>query len=357
MGNCAGPAGPSQGACNGWSQCQFKVYDSPTLPEEYKINALLNFFCGFQSSQDIINFVNNSYNSGNGYNAVYPLIFPPALQYIACVNEDVHNDGSSRVLNSNEYTMVLNPYWNQAQIIENLMFGQSAVGAFPCTPNYYVPFSYSGELVINFVTIPNKAYTQCMNSMTKQLIAPQPIGNSLECVDGINVFLPGLSYSSDLIQQQINTLSTLVTKCVSDASQCSQVLFNPTKVGPYDTSNNQVCQDLSSPNCTYEKCKNTQPTGGWNCTSGGRCIQVSAGGTFSSLEDCQGCQANGTCPGNSVCCPEAQAPTYGTCGCGSGTGPLPIPGNNMMKDALIGLSIMMAVMGMIILGIRILRKQ
>lgn len=366
MGNtCGGPAGPLQGACNGTEICKYRIFENPQTPDQYKINALLNIFCGFQTASDILTLVNNQAPI-YGYGIVYVLMFPPALQYIYAVNKSVVNDGTNRVLGSDEYTLVSNPYWDQAQVIQSLMFGQTQEGSWPCVPSFSVPFSLQQSAgFVNFADISNPAYNQCLSAMYKQLETPQPKGNSLVCVDGVGATLPTISYSADLVSDQIMNNRKDILKCLTpaqggtgDASQCSKVLFVQNNIGPYDTTTGQPCTNINDKTCTYSICSSTAPTGGWNCTSTGRCIQVSVGGTFPTLEACQQCQTLGTCPGSNVCCPEAQAPNYGTCsGTTTGGGTLPIPSSGYMKDALIGLGISAVVIILVTLLIMYLKRK
>lgn len=368
MGNTCAGSGIGSNSCTGSYYCQYRIYDSPQNDTEYKMNAMVDVFCGFQTSQDILFWVQKNFLSGLGYNSIYPLIFPPALQYIPAVNSNVKNDGTSRVLNQNEYTMVCNPYWAQAQIIQNLMYGQSQSGAMPCAQWYNVPFSYTGQGVPVFTNVLNPAYCQCLEVMYKNLESPLP--TSGQCVDGEGATLVTNTYSADLIQDQITNYSTVILQCLTaaqiypwpkvgwmgSADNCIKYLFASEVIGPYDTAitapcinsgspEPSPCSDINSPTCTYSICQaNSTTGGGWNCTPlTGRCQWVPAGGTFSTLEECENCQANGTCPGSNICCPEAQAPTYLLCSASNN----PPPSSGFVKPAMIGLAII-AVMAMLL---------
>jgi hypothetical protein len=362
MGNCAGPAGPAQGACNGAKSCQYRLYDAPANDMQYKMNALVNYFCGFQTAQDILNFVNDNRASGSGYNSIYPLIFPPAMEYIPAVNIGVQNDGTSRLLNSDEYTMVPNPFWDQAQVIQKLMFGQSADGAMPCQQWYYVPFSYTGESVPQFENVLNPSYCQCLVQMYNILENPLPGSNI--CVDGIGATLPSIVYSYQLVQNQLDTMSSAILQCLTpyqggtgDSSQCIKVLFEPYNMGPYDISvtapcvgtgspEPAQCSNVNSPTCTAQICNTTASKGGWNCTLTGLCIPVPAGGTFSSQAECAACQANGNCPGSNICCPEAQPPNQGICSAANNP-----PQVTYGRQAIIGLAVIAGIVFLIGLAI------
>jgi hypothetical protein len=365
MATCGGLGGPTGGCSGMYAMCQYSIYENPQNAEQTKMNLFVNTFCGFQTPTDIINWVNNI----EGFHIVYPLIFPPALQYIPAVNSNVVNDRSSRVLNQDEYTLIQNPYWDQAQVIQGLMYGQTQMGSWPCSPTFSVPFNYyitdADAVMIEFADIPNPGYNQCMSAMLKQLETPQPKGNNLVCIDGLGANLASIAYSPDLIQQQIDTNDNSVLQCLTpaqggsgDPSQCSRVLFKNFNIGPYNVTTNQPCQNINEIGCTYIICNSTTPTGGWNCTSTGRCIQVSAGGSFPSLEACQGCQTAGTCPGSNTCCPQAQSPTYGSCSTSGGSGPSQPPLPSYMKDVYITLGIITALgIAMIAMTVYLKRRK
>lgn len=342
---------------SGWS-CTYKIFANPSNDAERKINALLNFFgfVGMKTSDQINN------NFGGTYAAQYAFLFPPALQNIYVLNQGAKYDGTSRVLSPSEYTIIPNPFYAQAVVLQNIMFGATS---FPCSQTYTVPFSISvvedpgtgyDVIDINYSTITNPGYNQCLTSLYKTLETPQTISGQNECTDGKTVFTtsPSLVYSKDHIDDMFQSNDESLFQCIrvngygtNNLNMVDKVLLvSSTKVGPYDTSTNLPCKSLTSPTCTYQICSQSSTAKSINCGIGG-CQYVPPGsGNFDSMDECEQCQNNGNCYSNYICCPEQK--NYGVCP----SKPTPPAPPNSTKYIIIGICIITITFILLVLVIR-----
>lgn len=332
----------------GWS-CTYKIFANPTTDSQRKINALLNYqgFVGAKTGDDI----NQAFN-GN-YAAQYVLLFPPALPSIYVLNEGTKYDGTSRVLSPSEYTVIPNPLYSAAMILQNTMFSATS---FPCMATYNVPFALSlikdpmgsGGTITNIIyeSITNPASNQCLTALFNMLETPQLISGQQVCTDGEDIFLPSPypAYSQGHIEYMFSIGDNSLLQCIqvggvgtNNLSLVTQILLVPSKVGPYDTKTGVGCTNITDPTCTYQICMSTPQKQSVNCGAGGVCIHVPSGtGNFDTIEECAACQKNGNCNGKNICCPQSQNGT-GSCS----TNPPNLPSTpSYVKDAIIGISVL-----------------
>lgn len=357
MGNKCGTELKYSTCSNTASVCMNYIINENPWPGsvEEKMNYLVGTFCGMKTGQDIINSVmlNGPLNGGG----IFPLIFPPLIENIPCLNDNVLDNRTSNVLSPSDYTLIPNPYLLQAQTIQGIMFGTERMGSFPCAQFFYVPYSYDINFNLIWKAIQNPAYSGCINAMYTALKSPQPVGTTEKCVDGIGLMMATSYYSADYLADltiyEVLQILTPSQGGTGNATQCQSILFQPGNIGPYDINTGNPCTNIKDPGCTYAICMSEPNPGGYNCQPNGQCVPVSAGGTFGTMDACIECQKNESCPGNNICCPESQ--TYG--GVCPTSAPITPSYPSYEKDAIIGISIAIAALVLVIFSTWYIKKR
>jgi hypothetical protein len=217
---------------------------------------------------------------------------------------------------------------------------------------------------VKFAQIPNipspagGGYNSCLNNMIRILETGQNIGGSKVCVGdpalptigGAGVY-PSTSYSQDYINGP-NFLGY-----AGDPPFLTQFLVNPTDnyhllfpqnvpYGPYDTTTQKPCTNLSDSTCTNSICHGMTPTG-YNCQQGGKCNPQYTSApppSFKTLEDCISCYTRGDC-GLNKCCPQSQQGGD----CPKATPPTP---PNYTSYLLIGAVVLSVAILLLVLGVK-----
>jgi len=354
--------------CDAIGVCGYQVFASPKNDKERKINAMINstFFCGSTTPQDIEDTINANFRNGGGYGPLYILVFPPVLEEIYVLNTNTLV--GTGVLPENGYIKIPNPYLDQAKAMEGLLFGQAAVGAFPCSQTYTVPFGFaSGIASVVYSAITNPNYAVCVNSMYSTL--SRPIPSTTICIDGVAANQPVQTYDYNNTKNQIDSSSiqfprtppqgTAILQCLTSAqggtggpspTNCANALLVPKTIGPYDTSTGNPCTSVTSPTCTYQICLNNLSKIPWSCTSSGKCLQL-IGGSFATQALCEQCQANGTC-GPNICCPQSQ--TGGACPTNP---PAPNPTTNFIMLAVVGIVVFIVFLVILFFIVRTINRR
>lgn len=323
MGNqCGGPGRP----------CNYYIYPNATTGSiEDKTNRMLNYLVGITTPQQLTSEI-QGWGMSKPWQLVYPLIFPPAIQYVYSLNSSMTSNNSGQVQPS-DYTKLENPYYQAALVLQDVMAGAQNYGGYnlPCTPSYNVPFAMNNNPegafgTVIFEEIPNipspsgGGFDSCWNNMTRVLETGQNVGGNKVCVGDLALptiggpgIYPSTSYSQDYI-----TSSNFLGYASGYSPLLSQFLTNPTDnyhllfpqnvpYGPYDTVSKKPCVNLTDSTCTNSICHGMTPTG-YNCQEGGKCNPQYTSvppPKFKTLEDCTSCYTRGDC-GLNKCCPQSQ---------------------------------------------------
>lgn len=344
--------------------CNYYIYPNAVAGSaQDKQNKLLNFLVGINTSDQLATTIKGE---GPGlsfpWDLAFPLIYPPAIETVYCLNASMTNQSSGQIdpNNPNQCAALPNPYYNHALILQNAMFGfPTPQLSMPCSKTYSVPFTLSNvdpignvvfEIVSNVPTVNGGGFNACWETMIKQLETPISVGGQLLCVgdqgyptlDGFTTYSNQFIMGPGLLGYAAGTQDPppLLYNFLQDPINPNNLraLFpQQTPFGPYNKTTFAPCTDINSPDCTYSICKTQSKPTGYLCGQGGKCnptYQSIPPPPFKTLEECVGCQSTGSCGGTNICCPESQ--TGGVCPTNP---PLPTPSRGFILEAAIGIFI------------------
>ena len=355
-----------QTCSNHRGMCTYYVFANATPGSvQDKQNKLVNYVIGAYTQQDIIN---QAAVAGQlEWYLYFPLIYPPAIPQIYSMHNDVPYNPGTGLLDSSQYEVIDNPWYQHAQLLEAAILGAGSLGeqySLPCVKTYNVPFGLTlvSGLQVTWTTIPNVAssqgggYNACWNIMSGLLTTPQEKGGQMLCVGdpALPQILNYTSYSQSYTNLLTAPWNSKIVAYLNNPTTALPGLFPPnTPFGPYDLSTQQPCQHIQDPTCSYQKCKSaiSTPTG-YACQTGGKCNPTYGPGPsppFRTQQECEDCQTTGNC-GINTCCSASQPPGKDSSACPTNP-PLPTP-SGYTTELVIGAVVLTAIILALVLFTR-----